>query len=248
MSNQNTSPARFIAGFTQDRDFQPLGNLGIPNPFFYEVDEDDFLPYLSSAYTVSATGGTVAAQAGAGGLVQFYTGTVANNFASIQRPVASFVLPSNVRSAYLTRVNLSAITGPAFIAGLCANTTTPFTGTPDGIYFHIAATTGVVNLLVVISGAVVGTFNVSSVFTLAAGSTFDLGWQWNPHTRQLSIFAGTNLVGSVLDQNTTSVGLVGHLALSALPTAALSPSLALQTTTTTAYTLLADFQLAAVER
>src|SRR6266404_4562506 len=151
-------PTRLSAGATTDSPFGPLAMSGFGNPFFYHQFADDFDNQLGATglYTLSGTG-SAAHTAGDGGLALLSTTGTAGTFASIQLPAASFLLPSTGATPpgsstqvkkvfYLTRFRLSDITLSAFVAGLSAIDTTPFTAVLDGIWFSKAASSTQINL------------------------------------------------------------------------------------------------------
>src|SRR5574340_601564 len=169
------SPTRFPSGVTQAASFQPLGNIGFPDPFFYAAYEDDFLHYNSGDYTVTAAGGTVAATAanGSGGRILFTTGAVAANFAEIQLSKAGFQSTAGKRLAYRARIRVASATTSSLIAGLIGTSATPFTSVADGIYFFKAAASNILQLIVMSGSARIGT--IANVGTLADNTDIDIG-------------------------------------------------------------------------
>lgn len=245
------SPTRFPSGVTQAASFQPLGNIGFPDPFFYAAYEDDFLHYNSGDYTVTAAGGTVAATAanGSGGRILFTTGAVAANFAEIQLSTAGFQYTAGKRLAYLARIRVASATTSSLIAGLIGTSATPFTSVADGIYFFKAAASNILQLIVMSGSAQIGT--IANVGTLADNTDIDIGFYFN-RLGDIKVFTGANLEG-VKRQNTALLGpdyALPASSLSAAMTAVqLNPTLAVSNgTTAAAMTMVADFQLAAQER
>lgn len=246
------APTRFQSGFTQDMTWQPLGNIGIPDPFFYAYYEDEFLPYNAALYTVTATGGSVAATAanGAGGRILFTTGTTVGNFGEIQLPVAGLQYVPGKKMAYLTRVRIGQSTN-AFVAGLINTTATPFTGgsITDGIYFSSAAGSTTITLTAVTGGTVIGTDNINTPYTV--GADFDLGF-YVDRLGNIKAFGGLNLVGAKRP-NTATLGPTDGIQASnmtgAISTVLLNPTLAVSNgTTAAAGTMVADFMFAGTER
>lgn len=246
------SPSRFLSGFTQAASYQPLGNLGIQDPFFYAYYDDDFLPYNASLYTVTAAGGTVAATAasGSGGRILFTTGAVAGNFAEIQFPVAGLQNVSGKKLAYLARLQVANITTEAVIAGLIATNVTPFTSVADGIYFSKAAGATTISLIAVTGGVTVGSTSISTS-ALSANTDIDLGF-YVDRLGNIKAFIGNNLEG-VKRPNTATLGPTNGILASALTGALtavlLNPTIAVSNgTTAAAATLVADFMFAGQER
>ncbi len=248
------TPVRFTFGITQAAKYQPLGSIGIPDPFFYASFDDDFLPFNSALYTETASGGTIAATAanGNGGRILFTTGAVANDFCELQLPSASFqiVTAPQKRLAFLTRVNLAALTDATLIAGLCETTVTPFSAITDGIYFIGAPGSANVTLNVVTGSTVIGSAVLSNV--LVAGQDTDLGFYVN-RDGNIYAFAGNSLEGAK-DQNraSTVLGPNGGILYTSLTgvftTALLNPTLAVSTNAAAAVTMVSDFLFAAMER
>lgn len=243
------TPTRFTGGFTQDAKYQPLGLIGIPNPFFYATFEDDFLPYLPGKYTVTASGGSVAQTTtnGSGGRTLFTTGAVATNFASIQEAGAGFNYSAGKRFAFLTRISLADITNSAVIAGLIQTTVTPFTVT-DGIYFSKAAASTSIVLTAMTGSVVVGSATITGALT--AATDIDLGFTVDQQGN-VKGFYGASLVG-FKNQNTAilgpNVGILASALTGSLTTAMLAPTLAVQASTAVAQTMVSDFLFAAQER
>ena len=250
----SSSPTRFTSGFTQDASWQPLGRIGIPDPFFYATYADDFLPYNVANYTVTATGGSVAASAssGTGGRILMTTGATATNFASIQQPTANFANVSGQKLAYLVRVNAADVINSEIIAGLIQTSVTPFT-VADGIYFSKAAGSTTVTLRVVSGSVVVGSILMPSVANSSQftnGADQDMGF-YVDRNGNVKAFMGYHLIGQKR-QNVASLGpnatiyaanLTG--AMSILP---VNPTVAIRASTAAAQTMSVDFQLAAMER
>jgi len=243
------NPVRFTSGFTQDASFQPLGQLGIPDPFFYADYADDFIHYNTGDYTVTAAGGTVAGSAagGNGGRILFTTGATATNFAAIQLTAASFQYVATKKLAYLCRIQLADVTLPVVMAGLIQTTVTPYTVT-DGIYFTKAAGSTDIVVNVVTGSTVIGTTTLTGLLTNA--TDIDLGFTVD-RLGNILIYAGNSLIGQKR-QDVTTLGPAAKILASSLTGAMtavlLNPTLAIQTSTAAAKTMYADFHLAAMER
>ena len=243
------NPVRFTSGFTQDASFQPLGQLGMPDPFFYADYADDFIHYTPGDYTVTASGGTIAVSStgGNGGRILFTTGATATNFAAIQLTAASFQYVATKKLAYLCRIQLADVTLPVVMAGLIQNTVTPYTVT-DGIYFTKAAGSTDIVVNVVTGSTVIGTTTLTGLLTNA--TDIDLGFTVD-RLGNILIYAGNSLIGQKR-QDVTTLGPAAKILASSLTGAMmavlLNPTLAIQTSTAAAKTMYVDFQLAAMER
>lgn len=249
-----SEPSRFISGFTQSYEWQPLGNIGVPNPFFYAVDADDFTPWRPGGITITATGnGTVAPTPGVGGLALFTTNSstpAGTDLASIQRPNSDFEVPTALTStlAFCARIMLPDVLNPQFTVGWLNTTTTPFAPT-DGIYFNKASGSTVITCNVLVGSASKGSFSLNGIFTPTNSVFFDLGWQFEPRTQEFTVFAGVGLIGNkTTTYNTATLGPVGRFTASAYPTVGMNPTLALQSGTATSKTMQADFFGSFLER
>lgn len=244
----SSAPTRFTSGVTQDASFQPLGQVGIPDPFFYAMFEDDFIHYNTGDYTVTATNGSVAGADGDGGRILFTTGATATNLASIQLKTAPFTVTLGNKLAYLVRFQVADITNTQIVAGLIQTTTTPGTVT-NGIYFSKAAASTDIVVKVVSGSTVIGTTTLTGYLT--AATDIDLGFYLD-RLGNVNIFAGYHLIGNKPNQNVAVLGPVKKILNSSLtaafPTANLNPTLAVIAGTSAAQTLNADFLYAAKER
>ena len=245
------NPLRLNSGFTQDTVWQPLGGIGVPNPFFYSQFHDDFQPYQAGKYTVMASGGSVAQTTanGTGGRILFTTGATIGNFAEIQVDSFGFNYSVGKKFAFLARLQLADIVNSAVIAGMISSNTTPFSAVADGIYFYKAAAGSVLQLIAVTGSTVVGSTNLPSGL-LAVATDIDLGIYVNPEG-DIKAFAGLNLIGQKR-QNVAVLGPTASILKSALSgalsTANLTPTLAVSASTAAAQTMVADFLLGAQER
>lgn len=246
-----SAPTRLLSGFTQASSWQPLGSLGVPDPFFYAQYEDDFLHYNNGDYTVTAASGSVAATAtnGTGGRILFTTGATAGNFAEIQLSTASFQYVAGKKLAYLARLQVASATTSSLIAGLISTNVTPFTSVADGIYFYKAAASTTLQLLIRKGSATIG--SLSNIGTLADATDLDIGFYLD-RLGNLKIFVGSNLEGAKR-QNTATLGpnygILASSLTATMTTAQLNPTLAISNgTTAAAMTGVADFQFAAQER
>lgn len=264
-------PSRFPSGLSLDQSFQPLYDMGLPNPLFYHLLYDDFDQEINEtgAYTKTTSGnGTIALTAGDGGLALFTTNTgtpLAADIAAIQLPVAGFSLTAGKKSFFLTRLQISDAVNEAFNVGWIQTTATPFTVT-DGIYFN-KATGSAANLQVTTTvGSTPTTIVIpTSAYTLANNTFIDLGLYVNK-TQDILVFVGGQLVGWIPQSgtgavNTAGVTLVPNLGPAAalrqgapgtgtvaLTAVNLNPTLAFQSGTASSKTAIVDFWLSAKER
>ena len=247
----SSAPVRFTSGVTQDAVWQPLGLVGIPDPFFYATYDDDFIPYNSALYTATLDGGTVAQTVanGAGGRILLTTAAVASDFVGLQLTGAAFNLTSGAKCAYLTRIQVGAIATTSFSVGLVQTTVTPVTIT-DGIYVKYTAAGTSMTGYVVTGSVVVGSVTIPVAPVNA--TDIDIGFVTD-RSGNVQFFAGSSLVGNKIGSQDTA--LLGPMATiyntsltGAFTTALLNPTIAVFTTATSASTLVADFQLAARER
>ena len=241
------APTRFLSGFTQDASWQPLGQIGIPDPFFYASYHDDYIGYIPGRYTNTVNAnGTIAQTAGAYGRILFTTNSstpLATDIASQQIDSAAFPIPSGKRVAYLVRLQLADVTNPQVSFGLIQTTTTPFTVT-DGIYINKPSGSTVLTARCVVSSTVTGSVVVP--YTPVNATDFDLAFLVD-RKGKVSIWAGTGLIGAK-SQNTATLGPMASFTPTSLPTATLNPTMALQSGTATSKTMNVDLQFAAVER
>ena len=246
-----SAPTRFLSGITPAASFKPLGNIGVCDPFFYATFADDFIHYNTGDYTVTASGGSVAATAanGSGGRILLTTGAVAGNFAEIQLTTASFQIVSQKKLAYLTRIQVANVTTSAFIVGLCNTTATPFTAVSDGIFFSKAAASTNLTLTVNSGSTTIGSLTISGA--LANNTDVDLGFYLD-RSGNIKAFVGSSLEGYKRPNTATLGPNYGILAssLTAAQTAVLlNPTIAVSNgATAAAMTGVADFHFAAQER
>jgi hypothetical protein len=241
-------PVRTPSGGTTDFPFQPLADCGNGNMAFYHAFMDDFDPYRSTDYTITAsgTGAAVAAVAGDGGLITFTAGSTAGNV-SIQHPVATFTVNSQPKKVFFeTRLQLQtpSTAGLTVVAGLIQTTATPGTVT-DGVWFGISAA-GVITI-----NSTVGSINTAvtipaSAYTLSAATNIDLAF-YITRLGDILAYVDTQLVGYLPQSqlntsgNPQNAGAVARISAPTLTTAVLNPTLALVQTGTTVKTMTVDF-------
>ena len=245
-----SAPTRFTSGLTQAAKWQPLGDAGFPDPFFYSSFEDDYNPYVAGYYTVTASGGSVAQNTAGnlGGRILLTTGAVAGNFAEIQ--VAPFAQYSAGKKLFfLTRLQVANVTTSQFVAGLISTNVTPLTAVVDGIYVSKAAGSTNLVLSAVTGSTVVGTATISGLLT--NNTDIDLGIEVD-RQGNIKLWAGPSLEGV---KRPESANLGPNLSIpytsltGALTTALLGPTVAIGNgATAAAMTGISDFLLGAMER
>src|SRR5882724_5927828 len=95
MTTPSASPARFPSGLSTDYPWGPLAAMGMPNPFFYHLMQDDFDYLDTQLYTATKTGaGTIANAAGDGGQLLFTAAASSLAICELQVSVADFTLPT----------------------------------------------------------------------------------------------------------------------------------------------------------
>jgi hypothetical protein len=242
-------PAQFDCGVSFDANFQPLDLCGVPNPFFYHSDYDDFGPYVAASYTSTATGTAVAAFAGTagdGGLIAGTTGTAAGVLA-IQRAIAGFTvnsLPKKVFWEMRLKLSAWASAGLTGTFGLIQSTATPGTVT-DGVYFTLSAA-GVLAINSAVGSVITSVAIPTAAYTTGANVTLDLAFAI---TRQGDVLAyvDTQLVGFVPQSNigTTNgpqnAGAVARITAPTLTTANLCPTIGFTQAGSVAVVATVDF-------
>jgi hypothetical protein len=256
------NPTRWPNGFTQDESYQPLGQIGIPDPFFYSYYEDDFVPYNGALYTATLDGGTAAQTVanGGGGRVKLTTAAVSSDFVGLQLTAAPFLYTAGYKMFYCARVQVAAIANTTFIAGLCQTTATPATIT-DGIYFKFTAGGTYVQLIAVTGSTVIGTLNLPTSVAPVNNTDLDVAF-YVDRRGNIIAFCGPGLFGNKSQQYAYStIQPIGKMYASGqsistgspvlsgtITTAYLNPTIAVFTTAAAAESLVADFQAAGTER
>lgn len=247
----SSSPSRFTSGITQDASYQPLGNVGVPDPFFYAYYEDDFIPYNSALYTATLDGGTAAGTVvqGPGGRVLLSALGVATDFVGLQLTQAAFLYQAGFKMAYLVRLRLPTPATTSFNVGLIQTTVTPSVVT-DGIYIAYVGGGTTMTLNVVTGSVVIGSATIP--VAPVAATDIDIGFVVN-RKGDIDIYAGSNLVGNkTLQYDNITTGAVAKLYASALTgsytAVLLNPTIEVISPGATAGVLAADFQFAGTER
>lgn len=247
-----STPTRFTSGLTQADNFQPLGNVGFLDPFFYATYEDDFLPYVAGNYTVTAAGGSVAAATASGLGGRALLTTAASGFASLQQSAANFGYIEGKQLVYGACINLDDVLLSEVIVGLINTSATPLALT-DGIYFHKAAGANVVTLNVKANNVVVGSVvmpQVPNSTALINGADQDLFFVVD-RKGNISGYMGYKLEGRK-NPNRAALGPMARIYASDLAapinTLPINPTLCVSASTAVARTMAVDYQIAALER
>lgn len=242
------SPVRFPSGMTQARKFQPLGEMGIPNPLFYATFTDDFISYQAGRYVITANAnGGVTQQASPLGRVALTTNSVtplAGDITSMQIDAAAFSLVPTYKCAYAIRLSLADVTNPAFNFGLIQTTTTPFT-VVDGIYVGKATGSTVLTLYSVVGSVVTGSAVIP--YTPVNSTDFDVAIYYDGKGNVYGS-AGVGLMGRVVSQNTAILSPQVRITPTSLTAVILNPTIALQSGTASSKVLSVDFLYTARER
>lgn len=156
MPSPSQTPVRYPSGVSTDQVFGPLADFGQPNPFMYQVMQDDFMETYITAQTwaslISGIGSAVASTPGDGGLILMTNGSTVNLGSGIKGNQNNFFLPPQTFTGagltatlfpskkvfFLARIAIPVITGFSFTAGLVPSTYT--VGNPtDGLVVQMAA-------------------------------------------------------------------------------------------------------------
>lgn len=255
------SPTRWPGGFTQANSEQPLGQIGIPDPFFYCYYEDDFVPYNSALYTATLDGGTAAQTVanGAGGRVLLTSAAVNTDYVQLQLTSAPFQYTAGKKLFYLTRIQIGAKATTTFIAGLVETEANPTATITDGIYFKYTANGTTISLIAVTGSTVIGTATIA--LSPTNNTDLDLGFYVDRHGNIVA-FVGSNLEGNEeVQYSYVNLGPIAKLwgagqsvavgtpqLTGAISTVLLNPTIAVIAASAAAATLVADFQAAGTER
>ena len=258
------APFRANNGITLDAPWQPLGNVGVVNPFFYNRFEEDFDFFSNQKFNTTQTStGTVAQISFDGGAVQYTTAATLNDSVGITSKFALMAMVpatstyAGKKAAFLTRLRLADATNDGFVVGLQNLNSNPLTAT-DGIYFQKATGSAVINLIVKAASTTILTLPVP--YTMTSAVDVDLAWY---HDGRGNIRAGAspNFVGfaSNSGSGTTTPTLFPTAAaymnpndgpnnVASLPTVIMAPVASLQAGTAAVKTMIMDFIFAGRER
>lgn len=257
-------PARFLAGMTQDQEWQPLADCGAGNPAFYHT----FFTDLDSAYelatgnrfTLSGTSATFAnATTGPGGLATLSTEAVADQIAQIQGE-ATFsqnIAPKKLffagRVPAITNLAANNWVMGLVNSGAAITAATGALAVTSGTYFSYVGSTSTLKLNTTWSGSTQSVTIPAAAYNLSA--SFDLGFYV---TRQgdIAAFIDTDLVGYIPQNllgttgNPLGAGPIGRILGTAYTAGAtlLAPTVCTWNSNGTASTMTLDFITAAQER
>lgn len=243
--NRIVPTTRMPKGVTNAAPWQTLANAGFLDPSWAHVFFDDFDPYVAATYTISGTGGAVAAIAGRGGLVSATTPATSGNAVVIQRATATFSTQNT------TTVFGNRVTAQVFFKIALWNTVVNASGTiitgiadsmtaPNNGYTIQRNSSGVWSLNVYsASGTALATATLPTVTetlyqaSQTTGQPFELGIYVN-EIGDIGAFVNPttgSIGGSGNTPNTfiTSPGSTGRGALAVIPATAYTP-IAVQTT------------------
>ena len=255
MTTPSPNPSRYPSGLQTDERWGPLAHCGVVNPFFYHSFVDDFNEYTTTGIDsvassgrwvqTNASSGTVAQEAGDGGLIILTTAATNSDYESIQAQVAGFTLPQ-VATQYkklfgLARLQLSDITNSAFIIGLAAVDTTPFTSIANGLYFHKASGSTQISL-VLENASTATTLNLpTTAYNLVNATNIDLGFEVDS-SGNINAFVGAPLVGyQIMPSSNPVLGPCAKITAPSMPATNLAPIIAIQAGAAAAKTLTVDF-------
>lgn len=243
------SPVRFLAGVTNAAQYQALAELGMPDPFFYHFDFQDFDAQALADWTVTKVGaGTNVVTAEDGGVLLLTTAAGATDSVLYQRVAAAFLfvpataLVAGKKTFFRMRVKASDANTSAITGGLINTTTTPLTAT-DGVQFIKA--TGATSFILRSS---IGGVNTDLAIPTAAPNVFanatyiELAWYFDG---KLTVYAFVNPgTGQGVSGNRGPVASFQPT----LTTAVLNHSFGITNGAAAAKTLSVDFSMAARER
>lgn len=255
------APVRYTAGFTQDAIYQPFGQIGVPNPFFYHLVSDDFDELDAAKYTTTAlSSGTATSPSFDGGAVLLTTAATGSDTVAIQKKTATFLpIPATSSVAgkkivFLTRIRLSDVVACGFNIGLLNTTTTAFAPT-DGFYFLKVAGSAVVSLVSRVAGVSTTVAVPATSFTLTNNVDTDLAIYYDGKGAGIGTLYGTigpSQVGYAPQSGTGATPPVRAPSVgfqpATVPAVLLNPTISLMTSTAVANTLTADLMAAGRER
>lgn len=243
MSINRISPTtRMPKGVTNAAPWQTLGNAGFLDPSWAHVFFDDFDPYVAASYTISGTGGTVAALAGRGGLISATTAATTADAVNIIRATATFST-QNTTAAEGNRSTAQVFFKIAFYNTVANASGTIITGIVDSVtapnngYTIQRSSTGVWTLNVYsASGTALASATLPTVTetlyqaSQTTGAPFELGIYVN-EIGDIGAFVNptTGGLGSGNTPNTFVSGTSGRGPVAVIPNTAYTP-IAVQTT------------------
>lgn len=226
-------PTRYPKGVNNQASGTPFGDLPVLNRLALHLLDDDFDNYAATQWTVTATTGTTALQAGNGGQVIQSTAATLNDIQANVKLPAAFQIAAGQGAWFAWRGNLANALDNTLQVGLQTGGT--FLAPTDGVFFTKAAASASVNL--VIRAASVSVTIPMPVFAFANGVNTTLAWYYDG--AKLTAWVGT------LGQYTSTVSVT---AFTTLPTAAvLSPAFGLSAGSAAVRTLTTDYLVAASE-
>lgn len=251
------TPVRYTSGFTQAAPWQPLANMGQPNPFFYNTFQSDFDTYAAADWTVTAATGVAGLIAGDGGIAALTTTAAISDFVSIQKNPAAFAFVpatptvAGKKTFFLCRLSPAGVNVPAYICGLVSANATPFTAIADGVYFSKAANSNVVTLNSAVGGVTTSVTVPAAAISASANGFVTLGFEVT-QSGDIRVFANPNADGFIPQSGTGATlpnrGPVAVITAPTLTAVNLAPILSVQTPTATIQQIQVDYVMAARER
>jgi len=203
MPQFSSQASLFPNGVNNCDPYQTMAASGIPDPTFADVWVDDFNIYTAANYTVTVVGtgaATLVPSAvtyGAGGYEVLTTSAGATDAVYQQLASAPFLLNTSSNLGlhqlfFKAKFVLSDATNCDFYCGLMAVSTTPLSGTVDGVYIQKLTTQTNFTLQIVSGGVVLASVPLPTPCVAANATLCELGimvdWNqnvaafWNPTT------------------------------------------------------------------
>ena len=265
MPQFSTLSSSFPNGVNNCDPYQTMAQAGTPDPTFAAVWADDFLNYTAANYTNTVVGTGAASQVasaatyGAGGYEVLTTSAGATDAVYQQLATAPFLLNTSSNLGvhalfFKAKFQLSDATNCDFYCGLMAVSTTPLSGTVDGVYIQkLTGQTGF-TLQVVSGGVVLQSVPLPALCVAAAATPIELGimvdWQqnvaafWNPTTGNQPRANPAAPAGASDGRVASYIPALGAL----LSPAAVTPSIGIRNGAAAIKTCAVDFLVATYER
>lgn len=170
----NTSQLSSTSSAGATKNNHPFWMLSIPDPFRLFNYADDYESYRTVDWTLTLVGGgTSAAVAGSGGIIQLTTGALLNDSVNIQHNTAGYLGGTALQGWYSARIIPQLASAPEYYFGMINSGATTPAGITDGFYFHSAA--GSANMDIVFAKAsVLTTVAAIGVLADATASTWSM--------------------------------------------------------------------------
>lgn len=243
------TPVRFPSGVTNAAPWQALAGYGMPDPFFYHTDFQDFDGQTIADWTVTKVGaGTNVLTAEDGGVLLLTSAAGGSDSVMYQRTAAGFTfvpqtaVVAGKKSFFRIRLKASDSTLSSIHAGLINTGATPLAAA-DGLFF-LKATAAQTFIL----RSAIGSVNTDLVIPAVAPNAFadatwiELAWHYDGKG---TVYAFVNPgTGQNVQGNKGAVAAFSPT----LTTAVLNHSFGITNGAAAAKTLSVDFSMAARER